>query len=64
MLDRLLSFADVSAYERVCLDSPDFMHAAHRLYRSAGFEDIPPYPESEIPDAYKSYWVFMDRSFN
>lgn len=40
------------------------MQAAHRLYRSAGFEDIPSYPESEIPDEYKSHWVFMERSFN
>jgi len=39
-----------------------FMTAAHDLYRSAGFTDIEPYPESEIPDAYKPHWVFMERS--
>jgi len=24
--------------------------------------DIEPYPESEIPDAYKSHWAFMERT--
>jgi hypothetical protein len=26
------------------------------------FEDIGPYPESEIPDEYKSHWAFMQKS--
>jgi hypothetical protein len=37
------------------------MTAAHRLYRSSGFLEIGPYPESEIPDRYRSHWVFMER---
>lgn len=45
---------------RVVLDSPAFMTAAHRLYRSNGFVDIEPYPESEIPDERKKHWVFME----
>jgi hypothetical protein len=43
-------------------DSPDFMTAAHALYRAHGFTAIAPYPESEIPDQYKAHWVFMERS--
>ena len=43
-------------------DGPDFMTAAHGLYRSSGFEEIGPYPESEIPDEYKPHWVFMERT--
>jgi hypothetical protein len=31
------------------------------LYRSSGFIDIEPYPESEIPDEYKSHWIFMEK---
>lgn len=61
MLDRLLTAARTAGYERIRLDSPEFMTAAHGLYRSRGFVDIGAYPESEIPDRYKSHWVFMER---
>jgi len=62
LLDQLLAAARLSGYERVRLDSPDFMTAAHGLYRASGFMDIGPYPESEIPDEYKAHWVFMERT--
>ena len=61
MLDRLIGAARTAEYQRMRLDSPDFMTAAHGLYRSSGFGDIEPYPESEIPDEYKSHWVFMGK---
>jgi hypothetical protein len=38
------------------------MTAAHGLYRSSGFVEIEPYPESEIPDERKPHWVFMERT--
>jgi GNAT superfamily N-acetyltransferase len=62
LLAGLISAAGDAGYARVRLDSPDFMTAAHALYRSTGFVDIDPYPESEIPDRYKTHWVFMERS--
>ena len=62
ILRRLISVADDAGYERIRLDSPDFMTAAHALYRSQGFVEIAPYAESEIPDRYKVHWVFMERS--
>lgn len=62
MLDQLIAAARIAGYERVRLDSPDFMIAAHSLYHSNGFVDIGPYPESEIPDQYKPHWVFMEKS--
>ncbi len=61
ILAALIAAATEAGYKRVRLDSPDFMTAAHALYRSQGFVDIGPYPESEIPDQFKSYWVFMER---
>lgn len=61
LLERLTETARIAGYESLRLDSPDFMSAAHALYRSSGFVDIKPYPESEIPDDYKSYWVFMEK---
>jgi GNAT superfamily N-acetyltransferase len=41
------------------LDSAGFMHDAHRLYRSFGFVDIPPYEGSEVPEEYRKHWAFM-----
>ncbi len=61
MLEQMLEAAKSTGYRSIRLDSPDFMTAAHAFYRSSGFQDIPPYPESEIPDEYKGYWVFMEK---
>ena len=62
MLDELVAAARTAGYQRIRLDSPDFMTAAHGLYRSSGFEEIGSYPESEIPDEHKSHWVFMEKA--
>lgn len=61
MLDRLIEDARAAGYRSIRLDSPDFMTAAHALYRSSGFAEIEHYPESEIPDTYKDFWVFMEK---
>jgi GNAT superfamily N-acetyltransferase len=61
MLERLIEAARAAGYGSIRLDSPDFMTAAHALYRSSGFVDIESYPESEIPDEYKGYWLFMEK---
>jgi hypothetical protein len=37
------------------------MKAAHSLYRSAGFQEIDPYMESEIPPEFQRHWVFMEK---
>jgi ribosomal protein S18 acetylase RimI-like enzyme len=60
MLDELIEVAGSAGYERIRLDSPDFMTAAHALYRSSGFTEIGPYAESEIPEQYRSHWIFME----
>jgi hypothetical protein len=44
MLDLPIEAASDVGYSRVVLDSPDFMTAAHGLYRSRGFADREPYP--------------------
>jgi GNAT superfamily N-acetyltransferase len=64
LLDRLVTEARASGFERIRLDSARFMETAHALYRSRGFVDIDEYPESEIPDEIKSYWVFMERELD
>jgi hypothetical protein len=48
LLDRLVATVRKAGYQRVRLDSPDFMTAAHGLYRSSGFMDIEPYPRARF----------------
>jgi GNAT superfamily N-acetyltransferase len=64
MLEHIIDAARSAGYESIRLDSPDFLTAAHALYRSNGFVNIEPYPESEIPDEYKAYWVFMEKTLS
>jgi GNAT superfamily N-acetyltransferase len=61
LLERIIDAAASAGYRSIRLDSPDFMGAAHALYRSSGFEGTGPYAESEIPDEYKKHWVFMEK---
>ena len=61
LLERLIEEAKEMGYPKVRLDSARFMEAAHSLYRSNGFYEIDPYPESEIPEEFQSHWIFMER---
>jgi GNAT superfamily N-acetyltransferase len=60
LLDALLDEARLIGYRTLRLDSVRFMREAHSLYQAAGFRDVAPYPESEIPEAYRQHWVFME----
>lgn len=60
ILEALLAAARADGYERVRLDSLEFMTTAHALYRRLGFVDIPPYAESEIAEGFRPYMVFME----
>jgi len=62
ILDALVVAAREAGYRRLRLDSPNFLAAAHALYRSSAFVEIGPYAESEIEDQYKPHWVFMERT--
>jgi GNAT superfamily N-acetyltransferase len=61
LLKELIIEARAIGYTHLRLDSARFMHAAHALYRLAGFEEIDPYAESEIPEQFQSNWIFMER---
>ncbi len=60
LLKRLLAEAGNIGYPKVRLDSARFMKEAQSLYRSMGFQEIDPYPESEIPEEFQPNWVFME----
>jgi ribosomal protein S18 acetylase RimI-like enzyme len=49
-----------AGYSRLRLDTAGFMVAAEKLYRSLGFEDIPPYEESETPKAMRHQAAFLE----
>jgi ribosomal protein S18 acetylase RimI-like enzyme len=61
ILQQLLVEAGEVGYARVWLDSARFMKAAHAMYRSQGFQEIEPYPESEIPAEFQQNWIFMEK---
>ena len=60
ILESLITEAKKAGYKKIRLDSPKFMEAAHALYRSFGFKDIPVYPEVEIPEEFRQYLLFME----
>ena len=62
LLDQLLADGQSLGYTAMRLDSARFMHAAHALYRSAGFREIEPYPGSEIPQMHQQYSTFMEKT--
>ena len=60
ILQSIIHAAKEKGYKKIRLDSPKFMEAAHSLYRSVGFKDIPVYPEVEIPEEFRQYLLFME----
>ena len=60
ILQVLFNAAKEGGYKKVRLDSPKFMEAAHSLYRSVGFREIPVYDEVEIAEEFRQYLLFME----
>jgi GNAT superfamily N-acetyltransferase len=46
-------------FSDLLLESPMSWQGAHALYREMGFQDVPMYAESEVPENLRKYWVFM-----
>ncbi len=65
---RLIDEARSIGYRQLRLESLNFLHSAHSLYRSVGFQDIDPYTENSMKsyqpaeqlDRYYSITVFME----
>ena len=60
LVDATIKEVRAAGYSTLRLDSARFMTDAQALYRSAGFREISPYPQSEIPEQFRVYWVFME----
>lgn len=46
-------------YAQLLLESPRSWAGAHALYHELGFKAMDMYPESEVPEDLRKYWVFM-----
>jgi len=62
LVDAAVAEMRAAGYAALRLDSARFMHEAHAVYRAAGFREIEPYLESEVPRAFHAHWVFMELS--
>lgn len=60
LVDAAVAEMRAAGFARLRLDSARFMGEAHSVYRSAGFREIEPYLESEVPRAFHAHWVFME----
>jgi GNAT superfamily N-acetyltransferase len=62
LLDALLSEARRLGYRTVLLDTPRYAAEAQSRYRSVGFREVEPYPESEAFPGFVEYCCFMERA--
>lgn len=62
LLQAVISEATKLGYSKIRLDTAIFAKEAQKLYRSFGFQEIVPYPESDIPEVLHSKWIFMELS--
>jgi GNAT superfamily N-acetyltransferase len=58
LLEALIAEARQIGYRRIVLESATFMTDAHRLYHSAGFQNIEPY--IDLPEELIPFEVFME----
>ncbi len=63
MLNKLMEVGIEMGCTSFLLDTPKFS-VAHHLYRSAGFEEIEEYPETEIPLDLRQHWYYMKKKYN
>jgi ribosomal protein S18 acetylase RimI-like enzyme len=51
LIRSLIAEARSIGYQRMVLDTLPSMEAAHKLYRTLGFREIPPYRKDAVPDS-------------
>ena len=61
LLDKLLKKGIEFGFSSFRLDTGDFMTAAHKVYRLAGFQERERYLESEVPESFLPHWLFMEK---
>ena len=61
ILHHLIQQAQELGFSRLILDTGISLTAALNLYSSTGFSEIEEYPESEIPEEFRPYWLFLEK---
>ena len=61
MIVRLLEDGKRFGCKSFKLDTPKWAKAAQGLYKSVGFVEGEKYPESEIPELFQKYWMWMEK---
>ncbi len=64
ILELLLKKGKEFGFSSIRLDTGEFMSAAHQVYRLAGFQERGQYSESEVPEFFLPYWLFMEKFIN
>lgn len=59
LLERVIDRARLEGYGTLGLTTPPWSEAAQALYGSLGFERVPPYPETRLPEQYHPEAIFM-----
>ena len=62
LLNKLLTMAKEYNFTVIRLDTAIYMRAAQKIYRAAGFCEREKYPETEVPKAMQSHWLYFERS--
>ncbi|MFW9991866.1 MAG: GNAT family N-acetyltransferase [Candidatus Odinarchaeota archaeon] len=62
LIDLLVKKAKKFGCTSIFLNTGSFMTAAPRFYRSFGFFEREGYPESEVPQIIKHFWLFMEKN--
>ncbi|MFW9890294.1 MAG: GNAT family N-acetyltransferase [Candidatus Thorarchaeota archaeon] len=62
IMQMLVKRAREVGYSILRLETADFMPAALRIYRSAGFKERGEYPGGEVPEWYRPYCIFMEKT--
>jgi len=61
MLNKLLEVGREFGCSSFLLETSKFMTVAQHIYKSAGFIEREEYPESETPEIFRSYQIFMEK---
>ena len=61
LLEELVKKGQDFGFSSLRLDTGEFMIAAHKVYRLAGFQERERYPESEVPQLFIPHWLFMEK---
>ncbi len=61
LMQMLVTRAKELGYSNLRLETADFMPAALKIYRSAGFKERGAYLGGEIPDWYRPYCIFKEK---